>query len=192
MTLPSRKPATYSDILALPEHVIGEILDGELVVSSHLAPRLGHAATAALAELSPFCRRTGEASGMPGGWWAFFGPELHLGPHVLVPDLAGWRRERMPSLPDTAWFEMPPDWVCEVISPSSSRRDRIQKARIYRECLVEWLWLVDPLAQTVEVMHAETGRWVVMGGWEGEDAQARMPPFDAMAIDLARWWDSGE
>ena len=142
--------------------------------------------------LAPFDGKRGGPPDRPGGWWILDEPELHLGPHVIVPDLAGWRRERMPSLPDTAWFETTPDWVCEVISPSPSRRDRIQKARIYRECLVEWLWLVDPLAQTVEVMHAETGRWVVMGGWEGEDAHARMPPFDAVAIDLARWWDSGE
>lgn len=97
----------------------------------------------------------------------------------------------MPTLPETAFFELPRDWVCEVISPSSNRRDRIQKARIYLECSVEWLWFIDPLAQIVEALHAETGRWVVVGGWEGEDAQAHIPPFDAVALDLGRWWDTG-
>lgn len=192
MTLPANKPATYADILALPEHVVGEIIDGELVVSPRPAPRHARVGTASAQDLSPFDRKGGGPPDRPGGWWILFEPELHLyRGQVVVPDLAGWRRERMPTLPETAFFELPPDWVCEVISPSSGRRDRIHKARIYLDCGVEWLWLVDPLAQTVEVLHAETGRWVVAGGWEGEDAEARIPPFDAVALDLARWWDAG-
>ena len=148
MTLAARKPATYADILALPDHVIGEILDGELVVSPRPAPRHTRAGSAIGQDLSAFDRKSGGPPDRPGGWWILDEPELHLHDSpIVVPDLAGWRRGGMPTLPDTAYFETPPDWVCEVISPKSGGRDRIQKARIYLECGVEWFWLVEPLAQ---------------------------------------------
>lgn len=187
---PSFREATYDDIVALPENVVGEILDGELVVSPRLAPPHARSSTAIAMEMSPFDRRAGDPNG-PGGWWILFEPELHLGHQVIVPDLAGWRRERMPRLPETAWFELASDWVCEVLSPRTARHDRMQKMRIYGENDVRHLWLVDPIAQTVEVFERDGDRWVLLGNWGGDDAEARIPPFHAVALDLARWWERG-
>src|SRR5512142_1994617 len=122
------RPACYEDILRLPSHVVGEIVDGELVVSPRPGPRHALAASSLGIEIGgPF----GRGRGGPGGWIILDEPELHLGQQVLVPDLAAWRRERMPSLPDTAWFTLAPDWVCEVLSPSTAIVDRTGKQEAY-------------------------------------------------------------
>ena len=122
------KRATYEDVLNAPENKVAEILDGELFLSPRPAPR--HAAAA-----SSLGGRVGGpfdgGIGGPGGWWILDEPELHFGEHVLVPDLAGWRRERMPAIPDVAFFTLAPDWVCEVLSPSTARIDRGEKLPIY-------------------------------------------------------------
>ena len=115
-------------------------------------------------------------------------PELHLDAHVLVPDLAGWRRERMPSFPDVAWFSLAPDWVCEVLSPSTALIDRTRKQDIYREHGVDWLWFVDPAARIIEVLHRDEASWMVSGTFGGE-GEARIPPFDAVAIDVGALWN---
>ena len=180
-----KREATYEDILALPEHVVGEIIDGELVVSPRPAPRHALASSVLGGELVP---TYGRGRGGPGGWLILFEPELHLGRHVLVPDLAGWRRERQPRLPEAAYFEVAPDWVCEVLSPGTGLVDRTRKQRIYREHGVEWLWFVEPGARTVEVWHRSGADWVlalVSGGTE----KARLPPFDAVELELGALWD---
>lgn len=188
---PARKPATYQDLLRLPENVVGEILDDELVVSPRPAPAHAWSSSVAGSDLvGPFHRRPGGPGG-PGGWWVIFEPELHLGRQVLVPDLAGWRRERMPVRPATAWIELAPDWACEVLSPRSARRDRLQKMRIFGEEGVRWIWLVDPIARTVEAYERQGEHWLLLGNWGGDDPEARIPPFDAVAIDLGRWWEGG-
>lgn len=192
MVMQAVRGANYNDLLALPEHVIGEIIDGELIVSPRPAPPHATASSAICGDLFGPHHRKGNGSDKPGGWWILFEPELHLGRQVLVPDLAGWRRERMPAMPQTAWFETPPDWVCEVVSPGSVRRDRIKKTRIYAEFGVQWYWLVDPLQQIVEVLHRKDGQWIMVDNWGGDDAEAKIPPFDAVAMDLARWWDIGD
>jgi Uma2 family endonuclease len=181
------RPASYEDLLALPEHVVGEIVDGELVVSPRSAPAHALASSRLGTELGgPFDR----GRGGPGGWWLLDEPELHLGPDVLVPDLAGWRRERMPRLPTTAFFELPPDWACEVISPSSARVDRAQKVRIYARHRVPWVWLVDPLARTVEVLTLDDGRYVLTVA--SADEKVRLPPFDAIELELSALWEPEE
>ena len=116
-------------------------------------------------------------------------PELHLDGHVLVPDLSGWLRERMPLLPETAWFELRPDWVCEVLSPSTAILDRTRKQDIYRQHGVPWLWFVDPPSRTVEVLKLSGLDWVVAGTFGGE-GEMRVPPFDAVPIDIGSLWDS--
>lgn len=185
-------PATYDDLLALPEHLIGEIIDGDLIASPRPAPAHAAATSSVGSALhAPYHRRSGDPNG-PGGWWILDEPELHLGRHVLVPDLAGWRRERLPALPETAYFALPPDWVCEVVSPGSVRRDRVQKMRIYGEFGVAWLWLVVPEQQLVEVFERQGDRWLLAGTAVGDEAEARLPPFDAVPLDLARWWDVGD
>jgi Uma2 family endonuclease len=115
---------------------------------------------------------------------------VHFGDDVLVPDLAGWRRDRMPELPDITYFTLAPDWVCEVISPSSGRLDRVRKMPIYARERVEQLWLVDPIACTVEVYRLDGGRWVVEPSPAG-DAPARIAPFAAVEVDPKRWWRRG-
>lgn len=187
------RPATAADLDALPDHVVGEILDGELVVTPRPAPAHAVAASGLGAMLwQPFHRKSGGGPDSPGGWWILDEPELRIGQPIVVPDVAGWRRERMPHRPKTAWFDVVPDWVCEVMSPGTALRDRTQKARIYAEMGVQWLWLMDPLNRTVEVMQRDGDRWNLAGVWGGNDPEARMPPFDAVSLDLARWWEDGE
>ncbi len=182
--MPARRPATYDDIVALPENVVGEILNGELVVSPRPAPRHTDTASSLGGMLVP-PYRFGE--GGPGGWWILDEPELHLGADIVVPDLAGWRRERMPSLPDDAFFTLPPDWVCENLSPSTSRIDRTRKLPIYARAGVSHAWLIDPATQTLEVYRLESGHWIV-AATHGGDERVRAAPFEATALDLARLW----
>ena len=141
MNATARRLATYDDLFNLPEHLIGEILHGQLITQPRPAPRHARRTSVIGAELmAPYDK----GRGGPGGWWILDEPELHLGPHILVPDLAGWRRERMPVFPETAYFTLAPDWVCEVLSPGTARIDRVVKMPLYAEQGVAWLWLVDP------------------------------------------------
>jgi Uma2 family endonuclease len=179
------KPASYEDILALPENKVGEIADGELFVSPRPAPRHSLAASSLTGDLfGPFSK----GRGGPGGWLILDEAELHLGADVLVPDIGGWRRERMPRLPTTAWFELAPDWVCEVLSPSTALLDRTRKQRIYGRNGVSWLWFVDPLARLLEAWRLEHGEWILSGAFGG-DEPARIPPFEAVAIELQDLWE---
>jgi Uma2 family endonuclease len=180
------RPATYADLLRLPENVVGEIVDGELVVSPRPAPAHALASSYLGGELS---RPFGRGRGGPGGWLIVDEPELHLGAHVLVPDLAAWRRERMPELPKTPWFAVAPDWACEVLSPSTALLDRTRKQDIYRSEGVSWLWFIDPVARTIEVLNRAEAHWIVAGSFGG-DGEMRIPPFDAVAIDVGALWDS--
>jgi Uma2 family endonuclease len=179
------RPATYEDILRLPENVVGEIVDGDLIVSPRPAARHARASSSLGIEIGgPF----DHGRGGPGGWIILDEPELHLGTHVLVPDLAGWRRERMPTCPDVAWFSLAPDWACEVLSSSTALLDRTRKQDINREQGVAWLWFVDPAARTVEVLHHGEQGWMVTGTFGGA-GEARIPPFDAVALDVGALWD---
>ena len=147
MAEPARKRATYADVLAAPPNVVAEIIDGVLETHPRPSPRHGAAANSLAGELTwPFQK----GRGGPGGWVFIIEPELHLGPHVLVPDLAGWRRERLAVEPGAAYVEIVPDWVCEVLSASTDRRDHGAKRRIYGEEGVRHLWLLDPRHQELE------------------------------------------
>ena len=180
----TRKPATYEDLRKVPEHKIAEIIDGELIVSPRPAPPHALAASVIHGELAgPFHRQRGG----PGGWWILFEPELHLASDVLVPDIAGWRRSRLPQMPKTAYFELPPDWVCEVVSPSSMRVDRIRKLRIYAREAVPHAWIVDPLRRTLEVFTLQAGVYALTHAFEG-DGNVKAPPFDAIDLELLALW----
>jgi Uma2 family endonuclease len=184
MRLAAERPATYGDLFSLPENVVGEILNGRLVTHPRLAPRHAQAYSAIGAKLfDPF----GQGHGGPGGWWILDEPELHLGPEVLVPDLAGWRRSRMPKLPETAWFELAPDWVCEILSPSTAKVDRAEKLPIYASHGVAHAWLVDPDQRTLEVFENREGKWLLLAVLK-DDASVSQPPFDAIAIPLDNPW----
>ncbi len=184
-TAMTRRRATYEDVLAAPRHLVAEVIDGVL----HMNPRpaMPHAAatTALGEELGPPFKR---ARGGPGGWILLDEPELHLGADILVPDLGGWRRERLPTLTDDAPFlTLAPDWICEVLSPSSAKVDRTEKLPIYAREGVRYAWVVDPLARTLEALRLESGRWLIVGAWR-DDARVRAEPFDAIELDLAILW----
>jgi Uma2 family endonuclease len=179
-----RKPATYEDLFDLPPNRVGEIVHG--VLYSHPRPAPRHALSSSMLGgdlISPFHK----GRGGPGGWWILFEPELHLDADILVPDLAGWRRERMPALPETAWFALAPDWVCEVLSPSTARLDKIEKRAIYGDAGVRHLWLIDPESRTLEAFENHDGHWLLMAAHADQD-QVRVPPFDAVTIDLGGLW----
>ncbi|CAN5886887.1 hypothetical protein BH11MYX4_BH11MYX4_53180 [soil metagenome] len=180
----SKRPATYADLEALPANVVGEILRGVL----HASPRPGvpHARAASTlgADLGgPFDR----GRGGPGGWVILLEPELHFRDDVLVPDLAGWRRERMPELPSAAFITVAPDWVCEVLSRSTVAIDRAEKLPIYAREQVTHVWFVDPLAQTLEILRLE-GDGYRLGAKLSGDAIVRAEPFDAIELELAAMW----
>jgi Uma2 family endonuclease len=185
MSSPAIKPATYQDIIDLPENVVGEIINGYLETHPRPAPKHAVATSSIGAELvSPFQK----GRGGPGGWWIIDEPECHLGSHVLVPDLAGWRKQRMPTLPETAWFEIAPDWVCEVLSPSTARLDRMVKMPIYAELGVTYLWLVDPLLQTLEAYQLHDAHWLLIGSYT-DDQPVTIAPFAEHTFLLSDLWE---
>lgn len=182
----ARRRATYEDLLKVPDILIAEIVDGELVTFPRPAFPHAQVTSAINQDLGPFSRRPGSPGG-PGGWWILFEPELHLGADILVPDLAGWRRERMPVLEAGAYSELAPDWVCEVVSPATARVDRVRKMPIYARERVAHLWLVDPILRTLEVYRLEGQRWVVVSTYGGAES-VRAEPFEAVELDMTRWW----
>lgn len=178
------REATYADLEALPEGVTGQIVDGALY--THARPSLAHARASSMlgVELGgPFDR----GRGGPGGWWILDEPELHLGRDVVVPDLAGWRRERLPAMPDAAHLELAPDWLCEVLSPSTVALDRVKKLALYLRERVGHVWFVDPAARTLEILSHDGARYTLTASFEGEGA-VRAPPFDAVELELGTLW----
>jgi Uma2 family endonuclease len=180
------RAATYEDLQALPDHLVGEILDGELYATPRPALPHAHTAGALYDDTLPFRRKGGGGRG-PGGWRVLFEPELHFGKEVVVPELAGWRQERMPVYPSTPYAELVPDWVSEIASPSTVHIDRVRKMNLYAREGLRHLWLVDPLARVLEVYRREEGRWVVALTSGGED-KVRAEPFEEVELDLAFWW----
>lgn len=184
MTKPLKKDATYADLRAVPENFVAEILGGELYAFPRPASPHAHAAGRLFVKLSnPF--QDGENG--PGGWWLLNEPELHFGADVVVPDIAGWRRERMPAVPNVAFFTLAPDWLCEVLSPSTEAIDRRKKLAIYAAAGVGHVWLVNPLRQTLEVLRLESQRWSPVAAYDA-DAKVRAEPFDAIELSLRALW----
>ena len=193
MGQPAEKPrrAMYADLEAVPPNKVAELIGGVLHVFPRPAGRHLTASSALGGELfSPFQR----GRGGPGGWRILDEPELHFpDPSVpgeieaLVPDLAGWRRERMPEPPEEAFFTLAPDWICEVLSKSTANVDRDDKMPIYAREGVRHAWLIDPSARTLEVFVLEGRRWVESGTWCDSD-RVRVPPFEAIELDLSVLW----
>jgi Putative restriction endonuclease len=179
-----RRPATYADLEAVPAHLVAEIIFGNLETHPRPAPRHAVASNALGHELTgPFQK----GRGGPGGWIFMVEPELHLGPHVVVPDLAAWRRERMSSMPEKAYIETPPDWVCEVISPSTEAIDKGPKRRIYATYHVPYLWHLNPAAKLLEVFELKDEHWVLFEVFQ-DNEQVAAPPFSAVPFSLADLW----
>jgi len=184
MTELALRHATYEDLLKVPDHLVAELIDGELYTSPRPGSRCARVSSVLSATLSNFFDRDDRG---PDGWWIVNEPELHLAGNALVPDIAGWRRERLPIYPDAPAFEFPPDWCCEVQSPTSGLVDRVKKRPLYAKHGVQHVWLVDPIAQLVKVYRLESGRWVVAGNYGGDDV-VRIEPFEEFELALSRLW----
>ena len=176
--------AVYADLERVPDTMVAEIVDGELFASPRPRPRHAVAASVLGSDLNPPFQ---QGRGGPGGWWILFEPELHFGEDVLVPDIAGWRRDRMPGMPDEAYFTLAPDWVCEVLSPHNERHDRVRKLPVYARVGVRHAWLVDPLDRTVEVLRLEASQWTAVATYR-EDEIIKAEPFEVVEIDLLPVW----
>jgi Uma2 family endonuclease len=176
--------ATYDDLIAVPDDKIAEIVDGELFVSPRPAAPHARAASVLMADIATAFDR---GRGGPGGWWVLSEPELHFDADVVVPDLTGWRRERMPHVPNAPFFTLAPDWVCEVASPSTEQLDRRRKRPIYAREGIAHLWIVNPLARTLEIHRRCPEGWLVVAT-HGGDERVRAEPFDAIELEMAALW----
>lgn len=181
----AHKPATYADLEAVPAHLVAEILFGTLVTHPRPTTEHGAAATSLADEIvGPFQK----GRGGPGGWIIIGEEELHLGPHVTVPDLAGWQRERLPAgAGQTAFLEIAPDWICELLSPSTEQYDKGGKRRIYATYGVRHLWHLDPRAKTLEVFVLQDQNWLLTHTFVGQD-DVCAPPFEAITFSLGLLW----
>lgn len=178
----------WEDILTAPEDLKAEVLAGELITSPRPHPRHGWAQAVLSSDLTaPF----GRGRGGPGGWWILIEPDVSFGPHDIVsPDLVGWRRERVPDFPDEQPVSIRPDWLCEVLSPRTANRDRTAKSDLYFHSEVPYYWLIDPEARTLEAFERDAEGWLRVGAWGDED-EARIPPFDAVAIEVGALFPPG-
>lgn len=186
----ARKRATYEDVLAVDPRKVAQVVDGVLYTQPR--PSLLHAqvTTELTSTLNPPFRH---GRGGPGGWIFLIEPELHLGPEpdILVPDLAGWRRSRMPRVPAQPYHTLAPDWLAEVLSPSTARFDRGLKLPVYASEGVGHAWLLDPIARTVEVLRLDGVGYRLVGTWGG-DEDARLEPFEDVTIELRSLWDAAD
>lgn len=178
------KRATYEDVLNAPDHMIAEIIAGQLQLQPRPAGRHAAVTSALGEELGPPFKR---GQGGPGGWLILDEPELHLDQDILVPDLAGWKRERLPGIGDEAYFVIAPDWLCEVLSPSSEKRDRTAKLRIYAREGISYVWLINPAQRTLEVLRLHEGKWLALGAYSDDD-KVRTEPFEAFELNLGILW----
>ncbi len=186
MADPAKRRATYQDVLDAPVHMVAEIVAGDLYTHPRPRPRHARVVSAVGMDIGGAFDR---GRGGPGGWWIIDEPELHLGsdPDIIVPDLAGWRRDRMPELPEEAYFTLAPDWACEVLSPSTAQLDRTGKLPIYAREKVPHVWLIDPDAETLEVFELDGDTFRLRATHPG-DAVIRAVPFDAIELELAALW----
>lgn len=179
-----QSPATYQDVLNAPSNMVAELINGALHLQPRPRARHGLASSSLGGELhNPF----GRGRGGPGGWWIIDEPELHLADDILVPDLAGWRRDRMPEFPDAAFFDLAPNWVCEILSPGTRQFDLTEKREIFGRAGVAHLWLVDPDARTLEAFELKDAAWVLLTALKDDDPVS-VPPFDAIEFPLSALW----
>ena len=180
-----RLETLWEELCTLPSNQVGEIVDGELFASPRPAGPHARVTTKLGGRLDgPF--DAGE--GGPGGWIILDEPELHLGDAVLVPDLAGWRRERMPYVAEeAAAFNLAPDWICEALSPATGTLDRVRKMPVYAREGVQFAWLLEPVQRTLEVFQLQSGQWRTVATWEG-NVKLHAVPFDAIELDLNHLW----
>lgn len=185
--IPNQTPSSlYERLLALPEHLTGELIDGELTTQPRPSGRHATAESALGMRLGPPFHF---GDGGPGGWRIVVEPEIHFvrDTLVIVPELVGWRRERMPDLPEDHRFEIVPDWICEILSPATAKRDRVRKLPLYAKHQVAHAWLVDPIERTLEAYALSDRGWLLIASLQDDDTVC-VPPFDAVSFSLADLW----
>jgi len=180
---PLDRPATYEDLMKVPDTMVAEIVGDELYANPRPALPHAHVSSSLGRLLAPYSR----GRGGPDGWWILDEPELHFGRDVLVPDLAGWQRSRLPHLPDAAYCTLSPDWLCEVLSPSTASLDRAKKLAVYAREKIAHAWLIDPPGRTLEVLRLEAGRWVLLATHAHADV-VRAEPFAETDLELGLLW----
>ena len=183
MNTPIPRAAVYEDLLDHPDNVVGEIINGQIITQPRPSPRhsLAGLALGGLI-INRFDRKSTDG---PGGWWILAEPECHLGADVVVQDIAGWRQSTMPDFPDSAWVDITPDWVCEMVSPSTQKYDRSAKRDIYAREQISHYWIVDPIAKLIEVFELENGKWTLLRTIN-DNVMASLEPFEAMPFELGR------
>ncbi len=182
---PSEREATYQDVLDAPPSMVAQLIHGKLYTMPRPAPPHVHAQFLLANEIHSHFWFGG---GSVGGWRIYNEPEVHFGKDVLVPDIAGWRYERMTALPKTAYFPISPDWVCEVLSESTKRFDLGEKRDIYAEHGVGYLWLVDPIVRQLDAFSLRNAEWELIDTLVG-DTDACLPPFEEVTFNLGPIWD---
>ena len=174
----------YKELCDLPDNVVGEIINEELVVMPRPAPKHARASSSLGSKIFD---SYDEGNGGPGGWWIFFEPEMHFLDDVIVPDIAGWKKERMPKLPEEAYFSLSPDWVCEVLSPSTARYDKISKFKIYEENKIPYYWIVDPLNRVLEIFELDQKNYKLVFVFD-QNSLVKAPPFEELEFNLGSLW----
>ena len=185
MTEPARKEAIYEDLYTISDNMTGEIINGELIVTPKPSPRHARAAVALGSKIPP--RYDFGEGGGPGGWIILSEVEIMFGKDLLVPDWSGWKKERFPGWPENNWFAIAPDWVCEILSPSTAGNDKITKMDIYARFEVSYYWLVDPRDRILETFVLKSGTWARVGGFM-ENAKVKAEPFIELEFDLGTFW----
>jgi Uma2 family endonuclease len=187
---PSMKPPTLADLDALPPGIVGEIIEGVLYTMTKPRARHQRTGTGIGSDLrGPFDL----GRGGPGGWWIIAEPGIELPNDTkeISPDVAGWRRERMPELPVDEPIRVVPDWVCEILSKTTRRHDQLVKLPYYADVGVPYAWIVDLEARVLTAQRLESGRWLTIGTYSDE-TEARIAPFDAVPLNVADWWPPGQ
>lgn len=180
---PAAKPATYDDLLALPEDVRAEVVDGQIVTAPSPLPEHSRAAGGLVRRIGgPFDEDHGR--GGPGGWWILSEVDVQLGVHDIVrPDVVGWRRERLAEPWGVRPITVAPDWVCEILSPSNEAHERVTKAALYQRSGVPFYWLLNPLVRTLEAFKLVDEQWVRFGAYDDSD-RARIAPFEEVELEV--------
>lgn len=182
----AKKIATYDDLYGIPDTMVGEIIGGELIASPRPAPGHQHATTVLSYLIGSLYGRFGRAGG-PGGWVFLYEVEIKLGENILVPDLAGWKVERFPAEVEHNWIPVAPDWICEFLSPSTLRTDKIKKMPVYAQFGITYAWLINPRDKTLDTYRLESGRWSLLASFVEND-QVSAEPFPEIEINLADLW----
>ncbi|MBF0226913.1 MAG: Uma2 family endonuclease [Desulfobacterales bacterium] len=179
-----KKNATYEDLYKIPESMIGQIINNKLVVTPRPSYRHASVTSDLGAEIIPPYKF---GRGGPGGWIILYEPEIKLGENIFVPDLAGWKKEKLLKLPATNYISISPDWICEVLSPSTEKTDRARKMPIYAQFGVSYFWIIDPIEKVLEIFKLSGNQWIVVGTY-AEDDKVKPEPFQEIEIDLKNLW----